>query len=155
MNKLTKIAVVGVLSLLIFTALAQDKTLTFKHYKSSISYNESDLDNWFNAKLMNNATLSNDKKLAYEEYTHFKSSIIEAMKHNSYFEVDNLRYFTLPNTLGTDYYLDKKSERYKTLLKSAKRVGKKDWFIKTMEIRVVMLSYLTDAIIEGSKSIPR
>lgn len=155
MKKSIKIAITALLLLLMFKAHAQDKTITFKHYKSSISYNESDLDNWFNGRINDNGTLANDRKLSYEEYSHFKTSIIEAMKHNSYFEVDNLRYFTLPYTLGGDYYLDKKSDRYKTLLKSAKNVGKKDWFVKTMEIRKVMLSYLTDAIIEDSKSIPK
>ncbi|WP_343522030.1 hypothetical protein [Pedobacter sp.] len=76
------------------------------------------------------------------------------MKNNAYFTVDNLRYMTIPSSFGDSYYLKKDSDKYKSMLKSAKQVGKKDWFVNVMKIRETFLSALTDLVIENSKNIP-
>ena len=153
-NSLKSATFIGVLLLLNITVANSQTILTFKHYTSSVSFYERDLDTWFNTLLNENTTLSKDRKLSYEEYTNFKISIIQAMKNKAYFEVDNLRYMKIPNELGYDYFLQKDSDKYKATLKKAKQVGKKDWFVDVMKIRQAFLGELTDLVIENGKKIP-
>ncbi|RZK22011.1 MAG: hypothetical protein EOO43_10160, partial [Flavobacterium sp.] len=146
-------AIIGLVCFVNINLKAQT-VLTFKHYNSSVSFYERDLDTWFNNLVGNNNILSKNRALAFNEYSDFKVNILKAMKDKVYFEVDNLRYFKQPHTFTNDYYLKKDTEEYKKMLKFAKNVGKKDSFLNSMKVREELLKHLVDLIIENGKAIP-